>query len=249
MNILTNTAPKDLRGSSPTQAGGGKLHKPDPEAVRKLQARSAAARQEKEAGDATAAAAAEQQPSTATEETPQRRSLERPIDPSVYPTAVREAAAKQLAKDPAKRRYAKVFTPEVVAIWQQFVNEGKSTEWLAAYNGLVPVANETVRSYLGRYKGTIKKATAAPPPVVAQKAAQPRPALRAETVAAASPALAPETAAVTPAPNPQPPAPTQLATLAALLETFAREPISLHGRININLEIEIGSPARQERAS
>jgi len=67
---------------------------------------------------------------------------------NLYPAAAVEAAYVELEKSPISRRCGKVFTPGVVAVWLDWIDEGKGYDWIADYNGLVPTTIATVRRYI-----------------------------------------------------------------------------------------------------
>lgn len=75
------------------------------------------------------------------------------FDPaSVYPAQAVEAAWEEMEKEPMGRRVKNVFTPEVVAVWLDWIDQGKSLLWIAENNGLVPTSYMTARSYVVRYR-------------------------------------------------------------------------------------------------
>lgn len=75
------------------------------------------------------------------------------FDPAnFYPAYAIEAADAEMEKNPRSRRCGKVFTAEVVAVWLDWLDEGKSALWIAEYNGLMPTSHVTVQSYVAKYR-------------------------------------------------------------------------------------------------
>lgn len=75
------------------------------------------------------------------------------FDPAaVYPARVVEAAWGEMEKEPMGRRCKNVFTAEVVAVWLDWLDQGKSKLWIAEYNGLMPTSYATVQSYVAKYR-------------------------------------------------------------------------------------------------
>lgn len=75
------------------------------------------------------------------------------FDPTaVYPARVVEAAWGEMEKEPMGRRCKNVFTPEVVAVWLDWIDQGKSQLWIAEHNGLMPTSYATVLSYVARHR-------------------------------------------------------------------------------------------------
>lgn len=75
------------------------------------------------------------------------------VDLSVYPEEVVEAAKVELAKEEKRaRRYADVFTPEVVAVWQAWKENGRSVEWIGQNNGLIKVSGTVVHTYMFKHR-------------------------------------------------------------------------------------------------
>lgn len=75
------------------------------------------------------------------------------FDPTtVYPAHIVEAAWEEMEKQPMGRRVKHVFTPEVVAVWLDWLDQGKSVQWIAENNGLIPTTHQTVRSYIEKHR-------------------------------------------------------------------------------------------------
>lgn len=139
--------PRDLRGSSPAQAGAGKIHPVDPAAVKRLQTHIAKKRANGRSAAKTARSGATSPP-TKPAAVPTIN-----VNPSIiYLPAIIKAAAAEMAKTPKRRRYARVFTPEVVAVWLGWLEAGRSLAWIAQNNGLIPVSEGIVKSHINRQR-------------------------------------------------------------------------------------------------
>lgn len=75
------------------------------------------------------------------------------FDPAnFYPVHVIEAADAELEKAARSRRCSNVFTAEVVAVWLDWIDEGRSMLWIAENNGLIPTSHITVSSYIKKHQ-------------------------------------------------------------------------------------------------
>lgn len=76
------------------------------------------------------------------------------IDLSIYPDEVVAAAKVEAAKpDKRTRRYGDVFTPEVVAVWQEWKEkDGRSTAQIGKNNGLLEAPETVVHTYMFKHK-------------------------------------------------------------------------------------------------
>ena len=100
------------------------------------------------------------------------------FDPTaVYPAHIVEAAWEEMEKQPMGRRVKRVFTPEVVAVWLDWLEQGKSGQWIAENNGLIPTTYLTAKSYIDKHRDKANQLRSGeswatpPPPAVAPKAA------------------------------------------------------------------------------
>lgn len=75
-----------------------------------------------------------------------------PDPTSPYPAHVIEAAWAEMEKPLMSRRCTRVFTPEVVAVWLDWIDQGKETGWIAENNGLIPTTHQTVRNYIEKHR-------------------------------------------------------------------------------------------------
>lgn len=105
---------------------------------------------------------------------PQRKSAAPgEFDPTaVYPAHIVEAAWEEMEKQPMGRRVKHIFTPEVVAVWLDWLEQGKPMSWIAENNGLIPTTHLTAKSYVDKHRDKANQLrggegwAAAPPPVV-----------------------------------------------------------------------------------
>lgn len=157
------------------------------------------------------------------------------IDPEkFYPPEVVAAAAVEFDKSPMKRRYGDVFTKEVVAVWHQLVDAGKSVAWIGEYNGLIPVTPGTVQKYLDKHK---------PKPVVIVK---PEPETATSAVLSAGVAESVDYKAEPPnlpdflRRDVLPAVSRPAAGIAALVDLLRDDRVTVRGRVKLDLEIEFG---------
>lgn len=75
-----------------------------------------------------------------------------PDPASHYPAHVVQAAWAEMEKPLMSRRCTRVFTPEVVAVWLDWIDQGKETGWIAENNGLIPTTHQTVRNYIEKHR-------------------------------------------------------------------------------------------------
>jgi len=124
--------PRDLRTGDPDSAGAGKFYDVEPEAFEKFKSILA----EKEAASVRTVKGANMKGKDNSE-----------VDLSIYPAEVVTAAKVEAAKpDKRARRYGDVFTPEVVAIWQEWKEkDGRSIGWIGENNGLLDVPDTVVQ--------------------------------------------------------------------------------------------------------
>lgn len=145
-------APRDLRTGG---AGAGNLYPVDPCAVTRLKIILAKRKRlldekknpvviNKEPGDFWETKGANMKGKRETSDV---------VDLSVYPVEVVVAARAEAAKkDKRTRRYGDVFTPEVVAVWQAWREDGRSVGWIGKNNGLLEVPETVVHAYLFKHK-------------------------------------------------------------------------------------------------
>ena len=207
--LFQRAYPTDLRGLSPLEAGGGKIYPVDPEAVRKLrefheqkaveetQAKEVMARLERQL---KAKGKKMNSKPVVIEQTAEEPATA--VADGLYSAEVRAAAAEQMAKEPTKRRYGKVLTPAVLDIWQRWIDEGKSPEWIAENNGLIPVTSPTVRNQLANHRrDSAKTAVSSKPPKAKRRPVETAVSTPAPAAAAVE-VIAPETAVSEPEPVP-----------------------------------------------
>lgn len=132
--LRKDDAPRDLRSGDGSDAGAGKFYPVHPCAATRLKiilAKGSSSRKTKGANVKTNDV----------------------VDVSIYPEAVVAAARIEAAKpDKRARRYGDVFTPEVVAIWQEWKANGRSLEWIGQNNGLIEVPVTVVHTYMFKHK-------------------------------------------------------------------------------------------------
>ncbi len=262
-NMLNGHGPRDLREYLPT---AGRIYPVDPAAVERFKRITAEREAETDRRrQAMAISRSGQKPikkqkTAVFNQTPKK---EVPmIDTSLYPPEVVKAAAAELEKSPTGRRFKKVFTAEVAAVWRDMLKQGKTIGWIADFNGLAPTSPETVKAVLNKYSDTASQ----PKPKPTQLPDTQKPNLNGKPTTednpiTTSPPVVPEPAPVNENARPFIPdlpdffrrdylPPVQVAKPAAgldtLIELLRDEHVEIEGEVNLNLTIRINKRNKNE---
>lgn len=213
LNLRSGHGPHDLRDYVPNS---GKVYPVDPAAVEQYKRIMA----EREAAE---------QRSMKLVAIRRRKNLMTKTDPTqFYTPEIVAAAAVERDKAPVQRRYENVFTPEVVAVWERWLDEGRSVQWIATHNGLIPTSMQTVQNYLAKH-GTPKTAVS-PTPQPVETAVSPKP--KTATADRSSSIIRTETAVPL----------KQVRDLGEMIQSIAAlDGVSVRGTVRIELEVEFNS--------